>query len=135
MKKAAEEQKRDVGDLVTTFMNGEKVSWVNTWDGTPDSSDDSSAPAGNGDNGSQQKQYQYDDNTGDDDTYDTGNNGGNNGGQSDNSGGDAPPVNPGWGRWGRQAFYDAESGISDGLAFMNHFGGEGSGVFDKYVLP
>lgn len=32
--------------------------------------------------------------------------------------------------WGRNAYYHAENQIRDGLVFLNHFGGSGSGVFD-----
>lgn len=32
--------------------------------------------------------------------------------------------------WTRQAYYNAESGDADGLVFLNHNGGSGSGVFD-----
>ncbi|OAG40409.1 hypothetical protein AYO21_05309 [Fonsecaea monophora] len=45
----------------------------------------------------------------------------------------APPkasMNAGSGQWGRQAYYAAEQGIADGLVFLNHHGGQGSGVFD-----
>ncbi|KAK4897797.1 target of Sbf [Elasticomyces elasticus] len=34
------------------------------------------------------------------------------------------------GGWGRQAYYDSSAGKSDGLVFLNHEGGSGSGVFD-----
>lgn len=34
------------------------------------------------------------------------------------------------GGWSRQAYYDASSGSADGLVFLNHNGGSGSGVFD-----
>ncbi|KAM0692892.1 hypothetical protein Q7P36_007449 [Cladosporium allicinum] len=34
------------------------------------------------------------------------------------------------GDWNRQAYYNAESGDADGLVFLNHNGGSGSGVFD-----
>ncbi|KAK2759080.1 target of Sbf [Arachnomyces sp. PD_36] len=115
-RKAAMDQKRGVGDLVTTIINGQEVSWINTWDGTQDVAEDAPAapepapapvaPAVEDDNTPTQKQ---------------------NSGSTD---GGAPPVNAGWGNWGRQAFYDAEAGIADGLTFLNHHGGEGSGVFD-----
>ncbi|EMC95364.1 hypothetical protein BAUCODRAFT_72229 [Baudoinia panamericana UAMH 10762] len=32
--------------------------------------------------------------------------------------------------WSRDAYYDSASGSSDGLVFLNHNGGSGSGVFD-----
>lgn len=41
-----------------------------------------------------------------------------------------PPVNPGAGTWGRQAYYNAENNSADGLVFLNNHGGQGSGVFD-----
>lgn len=34
------------------------------------------------------------------------------------------------GSWGRQAYYDSESQQADGVVFLNHEGGSGSGVFD-----
>jgi hypothetical protein len=34
------------------------------------------------------------------------------------------------GGWARQAYYDSASGTSQGLTFLNHHGGSGSGVFD-----
>ncbi|ODH52483.1 hypothetical protein GX48_01263 [Paracoccidioides brasiliensis] len=42
----------------------------------------------------------------------------------------SPVVNPGSGKWGRQGYYNADSGVTDGLTFLNHNGGQGSGVFD-----
>ncbi|KAI9732419.1 MAG: target of Sbf [Cirrosporium novae-zelandiae] len=36
----------------------------------------------------------------------------------------------GSGNWGRQAYYNAESGTASGLVFLNHFGGTESGVWD-----
>jgi hypothetical protein len=35
----------------------------------------------------------------------------------------------------RTAYYDSKAGKADGLVFMNHKGGQGSGVFDQYVFP
>ncbi|KAK5727936.1 target of Sbf [Elasticomyces elasticus] len=34
------------------------------------------------------------------------------------------------GGWARQAYYDSSAGKSEGLVFLNHEGGSGSGVFD-----
>ncbi len=42
----------------------------------------------------------------------------------------SPSTSVGAGTWARQAYYDAEAGSADGLVFLNHFGGGGSGVFD-----
>ncbi|KAI5288318.1 target of Sbf, partial [Ascosphaera atra] len=35
------------------------------------------------------------------------------------------------GSWTRQAYYDASSGSADGLVFLNHKGGDGSGTWDS----
>lgn len=42
----------------------------------------------------------------------------------------APTLNLGSGTWARQAYYDATSGVADGLVFLNNMGGQGSGTFD-----
>lgn len=34
------------------------------------------------------------------------------------------------GSWSQAAYYDAASGTADGVTFLNHYGGTGSGVFD-----
>lgn len=41
-----------------------------------------------------------------------------------------PTMNAGAGDWGRQAYYNAENQTAKGLVFLNHNGGQGSGVFD-----
>lgn len=35
--------------------------------------------------------------------------------------------------WKRTGYYNAASGEVNGIVFMNHFGGKGSGVWDQYV--
>lgn len=45
----------------------------------------------------------------------------------------APTMNAGNGQWGRQAYYNAEQQIADGLTFLNNMGGQGSGVFDEVL--
>lgn len=32
--------------------------------------------------------------------------------------------------WGRSAYFDASSAVAEGMVFLNHFGGQGSGTFD-----
>ena len=39
-------------------------------------------------------------------------------------------IDAGPGNWGRQAYYDADAQTADGLVFLNHMGGQGSGTFD-----
>ena len=41
-----------------------------------------------------------------------------------------PSMNAGSGHYGRQAYYNADNQTADGLVFLNHNGGQGSGVFD-----
>ena len=41
-----------------------------------------------------------------------------------------PTMNAGAGNWGRQAYYNADNQTAEGLIFLNHNGGQGSGVFD-----
>ena len=46
----------------------------------------------------------------------------------------AASMSSGAGSWDRHAYYSAEGQIADGLTFLNNHGGDGSGVFDEYVL-
>ncbi|WEW58511.1 target of Sbf [Emydomyces testavorans] len=94
------EEKRGVGDVVTATINGEVVTWVNQYQG-------GAAPTPNPGSGSPPKS----------------------GPKGDNRK-QSSPVNAGVGKWGRQGYYDAEKGVADGLTFLNHKGGQGSGVFD-----
>jgi hypothetical protein len=41
-----------------------------------------------------------------------------------------PSINAASGNWVRQAYYNATSQTAAGLVFLNHMGGQGSGVFD-----
>lgn len=126
---AAAKEKRALGDMVTAVINGQVVSWINEYDGgaastsaatsaasldastapaaTPavyapaESSVESSAAAPSAASAS---------------TYSS----------SSSSYDDTSST----GGWTRQAYYDASAGTSDGLVFLNHEGGSGSGVFD-----
>lgn len=42
-------------------------------------------------------------------------------------------MNAGDGHWARQAYYNSEQQIADGLTFLNNMGGQGSGVFDEVL--
>ncbi|OAX79865.1 hypothetical protein ACJ72_05815, partial [Emergomyces africanus] len=97
-------EKRAVGDMVTATINGKVVSWVNQYGG-------GAAPAAA--------------------THAAGSAPA--GGNTYPSKKPAPIVNPGAGNWGRQGYYNSEAGQADGLTFLNHRGGDKSGVFD-YVL-
>lgn len=122
---AAAKEKRAVGDMVTAVINGQAVSWINEYDGdtaptyadtsaaslaastasasAPDayiSADSSSAASSVASASAYSSSSSFDD-------------------DSSSSGG-----------WIRQAYYDASAGTSEGLVFLNHQGGSGSGVFD-----
>lgn len=124
---AAAKEKRGLGDMVTAVINGEVVSWANEYAGgaaatsaataaayaapSAASTAEASAPAAYSSAGSSAaasaaaSASAYSSSSSDDD--------------SSSSNG-----------WTRQAYYDASSGSSDGLVFLNHEGGSGSGVFD-----
>lgn len=101
------EEKRAVGDWVTATIDGQVVSWQNQYAGgpAPTSPTGAAAPAANPATGNQA-------------------------GNAASPAAPAPTVNLGSGTWGRQAYYNAASGVADGLVFLNNMGGQGSGVFD-----
>ncbi|EXJ74288.1 uncharacterized protein A1O5_02584 [Cladophialophora psammophila CBS 110553] len=101
--------KRGVGDWVTAIINGQVVSWINQYTG-PGAASATLAPGNNGGDGERVAP-----------------------GSAAPASSAPPPkanVNAGPGQWGRQAYYNADQGVADGLVFLNHHGGQGSGVFD-----
>ena len=99
------EEKRAVGDWVIATINGDVVSWKNEYAGgaAPAAATPPPAP---GAPGAPAPAATY------------------------NAPAPAASVNTGAGTWGRQAYYNAEGGVADGLVFLNNMGGQGSGVFD-----
>lgn len=95
------EEKRDLGDWITATINGDVVSWLNPGAGGPAAT----SPTGvsSPDVGSA---------------------------AAPAPASPAPTLNLGSGTWARQAYYDASSGVADGLVFLNNMGGQGSGTFD-----
>ncbi|KAK1823215.1 target of Sbf [Friedmanniomyces endolithicus] len=108
-----------VGDMVTATIDGVVQTWVNEWSGAA-----TSAPAAGPSSGAASP-------------------------PAPAAASDAPPSPPSAqssvspspssgsgsissasGGWGRQGYYDSSSGTSEGLVFLNHNGGSGSGVFD-----
>lgn len=100
------EEKRAADDMVTATIDGQVVSWTNQYAGpsTPPT------PAAGSEAGSLSDQVAPSS------TY--------------IAPSAQPSINAGSGNWGRQAYYNASSQTADGLVFLNHNGGQGSGVFD-----
>ncbi|KAK5056194.1 hypothetical protein LTR84_012747 [Exophiala bonariae] len=101
------EEKRGLGDWVTATINGDVVSWKNEYAGgaAPAAATPAPVPAsGSVPPASPAGSY--------------------------SAPAPAASVNTGSGTWGRQAYYNAEQGVADGLVFLNNMGGQGSGVFD-----
>ncbi|KAM0712423.1 hypothetical protein Q7P37_011519 [Cladosporium fusiforme] len=122
----------NVGDMVYATIDGKAVSWANDYNGqataSPDAattpapdvkaqayggSDFGSSPSTSAASSSAASSSSSSSSSGSgiiDDIL----------GGSSSSGGD----------WGRQAYYNSKKGDADGLVFLNHNGGSGSGVFD-----
>ncbi|KAK0259923.1 target of Sbf [Friedmanniomyces endolithicus] len=109
-----------VGAEVTATINGVVQSWVNEWSGAASSApaaDPSSAAAaptaaappspGSASPASSQSSA-----------------------SPSPSSGSSGSISSSSGGWSRQAYYDSSSSTSEGLVFLNHNGGSGSGVFD-----
>lgn len=116
--------KRAVGDIAVATINGVIQSWTNMYDGGASSQptsapaapaysapSDNSAPAAYSAPASSSSGGDSSDSSGDDGSYSVINAGG-----------------PG--EWGRHGYYDSDSQTSEGLVFLNHNGGSGSGTFD-----
>ncbi|KIY03366.1 uncharacterized protein Z520_00057 [Fonsecaea multimorphosa CBS 102226] len=101
--------KRGVGDWVTATIDGQVVSWINSYAG-PGAAAATSAPGDSGDNDQREASGSAS--------------------SADSAPSPEASMNAGSGQWGRQAYYNAGQGVADGLVFLNHHGGEGSGVFD-----
>ncbi|KAF2482457.1 putative TOS1-like glycosyl hydrolase-domain-containing protein [Neohortaea acidophila] len=99
---------RGVGDWVTATIDGEVVSWINEYNGgaAPTASSGGSASAS---------------------TSTSTTAGTNNPAPLTSS---TPSTGSSPQNWTRQAYYDAATQTSQGLVFLNHYGGTGSGVFD-----
>jgi Putative TOS1-like glycosyl hydrolase (DUF2401) len=104
------EEKRAVGDLVIATIDGKVVSWTNQYDGgaqaTAAPASPAAQPTGQAPAQEAPKAVLKE---------------------------PTPSMNPGNGQWGRQAYYNSEQKMADGLIFLNNMGGQGSGVFDEVL--
>ena len=120
-----QEEKRAIGDVVTATINGQVVTWINAYGGGAVAATAAPAPAPAAPApGSQNKNTN--------DRVDNSNSNNDNGGNSGSgSSGPAPQMNAGAGNWGRQGYFNAATGESSGLVFLNNKGGDAcSGTFD-----
>jgi len=105
-------EERALGDIVTAVIDGVVQTWANNWSGEPTSAP-AAAPAPAATSAPAAPAYSAPDSSSSSSS------------DSDNSG-----SNFGGTGWTRQAYYNAEQGTADGVVFLNHEGGSGSGVFD-----
>ena len=89
--------------MVTATMDGQAVSWMNNWNCDPATT---GAPSDSVESPAAATTEAY------------------------TAPSAMPNINAGAGNWSRQAYYNAESQTAEGLVFLNHNGGQGSGVFD-----
>jgi len=99
------EEKRAVGDIVKATIDGQVVSWTNGYAG-PGPAFTSVVGAGYpADQEAPSAAY--------------------------SAPSSQPSMNAGSGNWSCHAYYNANTQTVDGLVFLNHNGGQGSGVFDE----
>lgn len=125
-------EKRAVGDWVTATINGQVVSWANSYDGssspatsaaavaassTPASS---AAPASSATSISVAIKQAVKPSSASSAAAST----------KASSAASSSSSSSSSGGWTQQAYYNAESGTANGVTFLNHNGGSGSGVFD-----
>jgi hypothetical protein len=92
--------KRAVGEIVTATINGQAVSWTNEYDGLTTSTPTPEPPAYSAPPLPE---------------------------SSESATPDTPAPS---GCWARNGYYDSASQTSQGIVFLNHNGGSGSGIFD-----
>ena len=103
--------KKAVGDIVTATINGQVVTWANTYGGPATSVSSSSVTTATPPMKPSTTTTRSVSNAAP-------------------TKASAPVANAGAGNWGRQAYYNVLNATADGLVFLNNMGGQGSGVFD-----
>ncbi|KAF2459827.1 putative TOS1-like glycosyl hydrolase-domain-containing protein [Lineolata rhizophorae] len=116
---AQAEEKRDIGDWVTvTWANGDVVSWINEYDGSPATT----APAAPADTtAAAVEAADYSAETSSAQASST---------KASSTGASSAATPAASGDWTQVAYYNAEEGTATGLTFLANLGGGGSGVFD-----
>ena len=103
---AGQVKQRAPCEMVTATINGEIATWMNNYNCGPAGSTPTAAPIGGASPGPAPATT----------------------GAAPSS---IPSMNAGTGNWGRQAYYNAGNQTAEGLVFLNHNGGQGSGVWDS----
>ncbi|KAK0841116.1 target of Sbf [Friedmanniomyces endolithicus] len=109
-----------VDDEVTATINGLVQTWVNEWSGAA-----SSAPAADPSSAAAAPTAAAPPSPGPPSPASSGSSA-----SPSPSSGSSGSISSSSGGWSRQAYYDSASSTSEGLVFLNHNGGSGSGVFD-----
>ncbi|KAK3716652.1 target of Sbf [Vermiconidia calcicola] len=127
-------EKRAVGDMVTATINGLVQTWINTYDGLPSEPTAVEVPPiGNGRLVSPAADGGYEPAPSEENppapSADYAPEIAYSGAPSSSEGSVWDVASTGDG-WGRSAYFDASSAVAEGMVFLNHFGGQGSGTFD-----
>ncbi|KAK0258921.1 target of Sbf [Friedmanniomyces endolithicus] len=109
-----------VGAEVTATINGLVQTWVNEWSGAA-----SSAPAADPSSAAAAPTAAAPPSPGPPSPASS-----ESSASASPSSGSSGSISSSSGGWSRQAYYDSASSTSEGLVFLNHNGGSGSGVFD-----
>lgn len=117
-----------LGDVVTATIDGLVQTWLNDWSGQATSApvasssatEESSTSSADANVGWSWAQGAGQSSTGSSSS----------GAPTSSTSSDSSSVSSSSGSWGRQAYNDASSKTSEGLVFLNHMGGSGSGTFD-----
>ena len=108
------QEKRDVGDMVYATMNGDVVSWINGYAGGVALPSEPAASSYGGSSAPASSVSAMPSAVSSAPSLHS-----SAASSSDTSGG-----------WGRNGYYSAEGKTAEGIVFLNHFGGQGSGTFD-----
>ncbi|KAK6003696.1 hypothetical protein QM012_009467 [Aureobasidium pullulans] len=139
-------EKRAVGDWVTAVIDGQTVSWINEWSGVATTA--ASAPAATTSAAAAPASTEsasagflgkllkvnapaaYSSSASSSSSSSAVVAKASSSSSSQSSSASASASSGSSGSWGRKAYYNSEAGSADNVVFLNHNGGQGSGVFD-----
>ncbi|KAH0257613.1 hypothetical protein KCU91_g16264, partial [Aureobasidium melanogenum] len=137
-------EKRGVGDWVTAVIDGQTVSWINEWSGVattaaaaPAATTSAAAAPASTESASAgflnkllkvNAPAAYSSSVSSSSSAVVASASSSSSSQSSSASASASSGSSG--SWGRKAYYNSEAGSADNVVFLNHNGGQGSGVFD-----